>query len=317
MNRTRTDLGIMGHEPRTGYTCHGVTWATGMPTLLLANADTQRLEHVDLTGETLGFKVTNTARCCTGRYRFVDTYEVEPLPCPRQAESTTGDQCASCAAQDEFRFAHRFHQGGHVPASLHAYMAQPHWLYLATFAHAVSKVGTAAGPRKTSRLNEQGPIRATYLAEVPDGRIVRHLEDTLSAHLAVAQTVRAAAKLAALVNPNIEGAEAAHGGLVERAVAHLAELHETPVKEAWSPSAASQRLRNPPGQHQRAVYPHALRDGEHGFHIESCLGSTVLVRLAADPDATRYVLDLNALKGARVVLGDFSSPETQTQAALF
>jgi hypothetical protein len=31
----------------------------------------------------------------------------------------------------------------------------------------------------------------------------------------------------------------------------------------------------------------------------------------------RYVLDLNTLKGHRVVLGDYTSPETTLQAALF
>ncbi|WP_326549981.1 DUF2797 domain-containing protein [Micromonospora sp. NBC_01813] len=309
----------MDRETSIGYTCHGVTWATGKPTLLLANASAHRLEHVEIVGRALGFRATKAARYCTGRYRFVGTYKVEPLPCPRQAEAAVGDQCASCSAQDEFRLAHRFHHGGYVPDSLHAYMAQPHFLYLATFAHAVSKVGTAARPRKSSRLNEQGPIRATYLAEVADGRTVRHLEDSLSAHLGVAQTIRAAAKVAALVTPDIEEAEAAHENLLARAVAHLADLRQTPINEAWSPPVASQKLTTPPGQHQRVSYPHDLREGKHGFYIESCLGTAVLVRLTPepDPDPTRYVVDLNALRGAHVDLGNFSSPPTPTQAALF
>jgi hypothetical protein len=42
-------------------------------------------------------------------------------------------------------------------------MSQPHWLYIATFTHAASKVGTVAAPRRKSRLDEQGPLYATYL----------------------------------------------------------------------------------------------------------------------------------------------------------
>ncbi|MGH3943415.1 MAG: hypothetical protein ACRDTG_33305 [Pseudonocardiaceae bacterium] len=65
------------------------------------------------------------------------------------------------------------------------------------------------------------------------------------------------------------------------------------------------------------VYPHDLREGEHGSHIESCAGTQILARLSTGTEAIRYVLDLNALNGRRIVLGDFHSPETTFQAALF
>ncbi|MGH3905220.1 MAG: hypothetical protein ACRDTE_13675 [Pseudonocardiaceae bacterium] len=57
--------------------------------------------------------------------------------------------------------------------------------------------------------------------------------------------------------------------------------------------------------------------GEYGFHVESCAGTQILARLSAGPEAARYVLDLNVLTGRRIVLGDFQSPETTFQAALF
>ncbi len=85
-------------------------------------------------------------------------------------------------------------QDGYAPPALRAYMSQPHWLYVATFTRTLTKVGTAAAPRKASRLSEQGPLCATYLAEIPDGRTVRELEDALGRELGITQTARRAAK---------------------------------------------------------------------------------------------------------------------------
>ncbi|WP_203854463.1 DUF2797 domain-containing protein, partial [Dactylosporangium siamense] len=285
------------------------------PTLMLANPATARLDHIDIVGHTLGFAVTSTVRYCTGRYEFADTYNVRPLPCPHQAEATSGDQCAGCNAQDEFRFAHRAHQGHHIPAALQAYLAQPHWLYLATFGPGAIKVGTAAAPRKTSRLDEQGPIHATYLIEAPDGYNVRQLEETLSARLDIPQTVRATTKLQVLLHPDID--LTAHRSHVARAAAALTDLGYAPAPTPWSPPAAGHHLRNTQSGQHRAIYPHPLRTGEHGFHVGSCLGTRILVQLTPDPDAIRYILDLNKLKGMKISLGAFTSPATRTQTELF
>jgi hypothetical protein len=302
----------------TQYAWHGVTWATGRPVLLLANTATGQLDHLQLQGREVGLKVASPARYCTGRYVFADTHHVEPVPCPRQVQAGTGGQCPACRASDEFRFAHHFHRGSHAPPALRAYMAQPHWLYIATFAHAVTKVGTAAAPRKESRLDEQGPLYATYLTESPDGSAVRRLEDTLSQELGVAQAGRgAAAKLAALAQPDTGRVRQAHDSVAGSAAAALARLGISPAQEEWSPPAESLALRSPQRHAQRAVYPHDLREGEHGFHIEACLGTSVLVRLIADTGPARYVLDLNALRSYRVILGDYTSPATPAQAALF
>lgn len=307
----------MARVAGTQYVWHGVTWATGKPTVLLADTTTGQLDHIEIAGRDIGLKVAGHVRYCTGRYAFAGTYQVEPVPCPRQAEAGSGGQCAACLAQDEFRFAHQFHQGGHAPAALAAYMSQPHWLYIATFSRTVSKIGTAAAPRKASRLNEQGPLCATYLAEVPDGRAVRHLEDELSRELGIAQTARGAAKLAALIRPDIDSVRQAHDRVVGSAVAALARRGIQPARQPWPPPAASLELLSPQRGGQRAAYPHDLRAGEHGFHTGSCLGTSALVRLTADAGPVRYVIDLNAVKGFRVVLGDFASPRTMTQTELF
>jgi hypothetical protein len=299
------------------YLWHGLTWATGKPALVLAETADSHLAGIDVMGLDLGFRLASAARFCTGRYGFAGTHQVEPLPCPWRAEADGGWQCSRCLGQDEFRFAHQFHHGGHSPAALIAYMSQPHWLYIATFAHGESKVGTVAAARRTSRLNEQAPIHATYLAEAPDGRAVRQLEDAVSRELGMSQAVRGTAKLVGLLQPDHNRAQVAHEHAVQDAAVVLATLGISGTREQWRPPAAGAALRSSQPAGGRVVYPHDLRQGEHRFHIESCAGTLVLARLSADADALRYVLDLNALRGRRVVFGDFRSPKATVQASLF
>jgi hypothetical protein len=303
-------------EPGQEYLWHGVTWATGAPTLLLADTNGGVLDQMAVMGLELGLKTTGPTRFCTGRYGFVDTFHVEALPCPGQAEASSG-QCASCLEQDEFRFAHQFHTGGRAPQALTAYMAQPHWLYIATFGHAATKVGTAAEARRKSRLDEQGPRYATYLTQSPDGRAVRRLEDALTRELGLAQTVHRTAKVAALAEPDPGRAHAEHERVVASATTALAALGVTASRQEWSPPPEGLALRSPDQRRGRAVYPHDLRAGEHGFRIESCSGTQVLARVSADAEDVRYVVDLNTLKGRRVVFGDYTSPATTFQESLF
>ncbi|MCX4826384.1 DUF2797 domain-containing protein [Streptomyces sp. NBC_01142] len=301
--------------PRDGeHVCHGVTWATGDPRLLLAPAPGGPLAHAEIMNQRLGYQVSGTGRWCTGRYQFADTIRVEPLACPDRAPAVQSGQCARCAGQDDFRFAHQVHQGGHAPQALLRYMDQPHWLYLATFADGTTKVGTAAEPRKRSRLDEQGALVATYLAKSPDGRTVRHLEDALTRRLQLTQTMRATAKLQALADlTNLSPVRAAHDQDVARAADALAELKIPPVLEPWAPPAEGDRLRT---SINRVLYPHDPRQGDHGFMPLSCIGSQILTALNSDDDA-HYVLDLGALKGRRITLGPFTSAGTAVQASLF
>lgn len=300
------------------YVCHGVTWATGQPQLLLAHVTSGSLEHAEIMNRRLGLRTTSAGRFCTGRYRFVETFHVEPVACPDRAPAEQSGQCGQCARQDEFRSAHQFHHGGHAPPALVRYMSQPHWLYVASFAHGASKVGTAAEPRKRSRLDEQGALFATYLAKSADGRAVRHLEDAVTRQLGVTQTVRGAAKLAALADlSTLDEAQAAHERTVQRAAELLASLGVDPVLEAWHAPSEGDRLRTRRREGERALYPHDLRKGEHGFTVKSCIGSQVLACLTGPDDSMRYVLDLAVLKGRRLVFGDFSSPEAVVQASLF
>lgn len=99
------------------YVCHGVTWATGNPRLLLAPLPGGPLVYAEIMHQRLGL-VIGTGRWCTGRYQFADTVRVEALACPDRVPAGQSDQCARCFRQDEFRFAHQFHQDGHAPEAL-------------------------------------------------------------------------------------------------------------------------------------------------------------------------------------------------------
>ncbi|MFJ7209669.1 DUF2797 domain-containing protein [Streptomyces sp. NPDC098789] len=297
------------------YVCHGVTWATGSPQLLLAPLPGGPLASTEVMNQRLGYQVGRSGRWCTGRYTFTDTINVEALACPKHATTDHNSQCFACASRDEFRFAHQFHQGGHAPDALIAYMAQPHWLYLATFADGTTKVGTAADPRGRSRLDEQGALFATYLAKIPDGRAVRYLEDALTRRLGLAQSVRASAKLRALADlRGLSAAQDSHGQDVARAAAALTDMNVPTVLAKWTPPSEGDQLRA--ADSERVLYPHDLREGEHGFTPRSCIGTQVLVVLESDDDAS-YLLDLGALKGRRIILGPFSSPGTAVQPSLF
>ncbi|MBB1243582.1 DUF2797 domain-containing protein [Streptomyces durbertensis] len=302
--------------PTSGtYVCHGVTWATGDPRLLLAPLPGGPLVYAAIMNQRLGYQVSGADRWCTGRYRFAGALQVEAVACPGRAQAEQSGQCSRCSGQDDFRFAHQFHQGGHAPKALTTYMAQQHWLYLATFADGTTKVGTAAEPRKLSRLNEQGAVVATYLTKSADGRAVRFLEDALTHRLGLPQSVRAAAKLQALAElRDLSSARAAHEKDLARAVQALADMSVPAVLEPWAPPGEGDLLRT--AGTDRTRYPHDPRDGEHGFGVLSCAGSQVLASIDGD-DELRYLLDLGALKGRRIILGPFTSPGTAVQSALF
>lgn len=317
-----SDPGTVTHDrqamPSRADTWHGITWATGVPTLLLTDTQTRSLDRVPVVGRRLGIAVTSQVRYCTGRYAIVDTTRVQPVPCATQDEALPGDsQCRACQRSDEFRYVHRAHQGGEVPPAARAYLAQPHWLYIATFANAASKVGTAAAPRKRSRLDEQGPIFATYLAQTPDGVSVRHLEDAVGTEAGLPQTVRGATKLAALTNVDTLRVEAVHLRSVNAAVAALSRMGIAAAPQRWQPPAESRVLLDGLGWPPPTVYPHELREGEHGFHVLGCLGTTLLFRLTSHDDAPTYIADLSAMSGQRVQRGSYTSPPAAIQSYLF
>jgi hypothetical protein len=307
--------------PQEDLLVRGVAWSAGRPSLDLTSVRTGSRHQVPLLHRRLGLRITRPGRFCTGWYGFVDG-NGRLRPCPDQALATTSTQCEDCALRDQFRFAHQGHVGGYVPAALEPYLASPHWLYIATFADGFSKVGTAAEHRKRDRLDEQGPVLASYVAHADDGRSVRDAEDAVSRELQVPQHRRRAAKVAALARPApADRVVARHRETVAQASRLLSDTAWgpglSPVAEEWVPPAAMGALREPPPHGSWVDYPHRLTAGEHGLHVEACAGYAALVRAEAAADALRFLVDLGQLKGRRVVLGAFTSPPAEVQEAMF
>jgi hypothetical protein len=299
----------------------GVSWSSGRPELDLRAVATGVRERRPLLDRPLGFEVRTPGRFCTGWYGFADGVG-QLLPCPAGRRAVTSGQCEDCALRDQFRFAHQGHVGGYVPAALEPYLREPQWLYVATFADGFSKVGTAVEGRRQTRLDEQGPALAHYVARAADGRLVREAEDTVTRELELPQHRRGAAKAAAVAHPAPPDRVAArHAETVSQVVRLLAETVWGPgldvVTAAWVPPGATGALRQPPPHGSWVEYPHDPTVGRHGLQVEACAGAVALARTEDGPDAVRYVVDLSRLKGVRLVPGSYRSPAAEVQEALF
>lgn len=236
-----------------------------------------------------------------------------------------GTQCSECESKDGFRFVHTIHRGGFVSRELEAHVMQPHWLYIATFANGVHKVGTAADTRKWGRLAEQGAICARYVARAEDGKVIRVLEDSVTEQLQVRQAVRSSAKAAALALPidtvRIDAATTALAARVRTMIEPaIDEVTYRVVDEPWR-TAGFRDL----ASGNRLAYPLDITTGTHGFTVDACIGQAAVVRLndrvtmqerTPDEDAS-FVVDLHELKGRRVTFGDYTSELPAVQSALF
>ena len=300
---------------------HGVFWdgpATPGSAAVLRLQDTVgAVTNLALdAGTRLGFRVAVPGRHCLGHHRVHGPAERDHVLCAEQAPAERGHQCGPCFAADDSRLIHDFHRGGRVPPGLRAYLMQQHWLYVATFAHGASKIGTAAHLRKWNRLAEQGAVAARYVARADDGRIVRLLEDLVTRDAGLPQQIRSTAKAAGIAAPAAAVDVETHNAVVADRVRALLSVSGGEgydvVDEQWqrpelAGAACTPGLRHP--------YPHDLAAGPHGFHVVSLSGSVALVRL--DGSAIEFVVNLGGLKGRLVELGDHRSPVPAIQECLF
>ncbi|WP_256939316.1 DUF2797 domain-containing protein [Arthrobacter sp. BF1] len=273
-----------------------------------------------LPGQWLRFEVLSgdgvPARFCLGFTRVEESGQPQHFPCPSGQGAERGFQCDACFAKDQMRLMHDFHRSGQGSPGLKAYLSQQHWLYIATFADGTTKVGTASERSKWSRLAEQGALVARYVARAQDGSVVRHLEDAVSTNLPPTQFVRGAAKFAALLHPrpplHVEQTNKAMADVVRGFVADLPlEGFET-ADEQWIRSSFSDAVATPS---RRTAYPQPLDSGTHGLKLNSLLGPTALAELdGADGD---FLVDLAALKGRKIRLGDYQTEVPALQESLF
>jgi len=301
---------------------HGVSWDSSVPVLRLMSPQVEFSEVALAQGASLGLRVA-PGLWCLGHTKVHGPGDRTHVPCPGGSPAERGKQCGACFARDDSRLMHDFHRGGSVPSGLRAYLMQPHWLYVATFANGATKVGTASAPRKWNRLAEQGAVHASYVAHAEDGRIVRVLEDLVTRDLGLVQQVRSAAKVTGLVEPRT-GVELAavnrqHSGRVRELLGGLAMTGYSVVEEEWERPALADTLCNA-RTGLRHPYPATFDGGGHGLRVRSLSGAIALVGL---PDASgnevegSFVADLGALKGRKVEFGPHTTEIPALQDSLF
>lgn len=310
----------------TRYLVHGVFWDGPQPSagerdggtpVMRLQAPSGSFKELRLdAGARLGFRLAAEGKFCLGHHKVFGPADREHVLCPAQAAATTGSQCERCFVVDDSRLIHDFHRGGRVPAGLRAYLMQPHWLYVATFASGASKVGTAANLRKWNRLAEQGAIVARYVARADDGRVVRVLEDMVTRDAGLPQQVRSAAKAAALAGPapavDLDALNEKLAAEVRLLLAGAAVDGFGVVEEQWVRPGQSDVVCAPAARH---AYPHRLSAGAHGFRLLSLSGSCALAAL--DGTELEFVVNLGQLKGRTIELGDHGSEVPAVQESLF
>ncbi|MGR0158994.1 DUF2797 domain-containing protein [Paenarthrobacter nitroguajacolicus] len=303
---------------------HGVAWDSSSPSLRMFTPDSEFTDVALAQGSALGLRVI-PGLWCLGHTKVHGPGDRTHVPCRSSSPAERGKQCGACFARDDSRLMHDFHRGTSVPTGLRAYLMQPHWLYVATFANGATKVGTASAQRKWNRLAEQGAVHAAYVAQAEDGRVVRVLEDMVTRELGLVQQVRSASKAAGLVEPRagveLLALNRQHAGRVRELLGGLAMTGYAVVEEEWERPDFAERLCVAGGEGaRRHPYPATFDGGGHGLRIHSLSGA---IALAGLPDAAgnevegSFVADLGALKGRKIELGPHTTEIPALQDSLF
>ena len=251
------------------------------------------------------FHVQDEQKHCVGWFDLNGPHAAHRV-CERAQPLERGRQCRHCQYREGFLAAHQAHSDpAALPTNIRAYLQQPHWLYLDIFADGTTKVGTAAESRRRSRLAEQGPTAAVYVARTDDGIAVRALETAVSERFNLTQQVRSSRKVRGLQNKVDPTALTEDlGALSARVCSYLADITAdrsgTQVfcdPEAWvRPACADTVLEAAPV----LAYPDQLTTGSHRIHIHGASGPVALLSTDPTPGAARYCADLSSLVGRRL-----------------
>lgn len=302
-----------------GGLVRGISWSSSGPALSLITDDADaRLPMV--AGQWLRFEVLSgdgiEARYCLGYTSVQGPEESAHIRCPSGQPAERGFQCGACFARDDLRHMHDFHRSGQAPPGMRRYLAQQHWLYIATFADGTTKVGTASNLSKWRRLAEQGALVARYVALAQDGAIVRLLEDSVTKELGLTQFVRAASKTASLLTPRttaeLEQRNREVSGVVREFLGQYSLAGFETIEEQWQGSEFARAISD---GGPRIAYPQPLDSGRHGMRLDSMLGANALVSL--DDAEAAFVVDLGRLKGRRITFGAFTTDVPALQESLF
>lgn len=303
--------------------CHGLSFSQHEPTPVLRfRATTRWINEPMRVNRSIRLDVSEL-KFCLGYITMNEDGSRNTLPCPKNKPVRTGTQCESCGRMDQSKFMHHFHKTGEAPAGMRKYLEQPHFLYVASFAHGAIKVGTTSTQSKWSRLAQQGAVIATYIARTNDGVAIRVLEDLVTEHVGLRQQVRQKSKIAGLTSWELDYAGlqmrtaaaakqardflAAQRGLETYGVQLLDEVWEQPdfarpVVEAWN-------------SHSVHPWESSIPDSVLNIRIRGVLGQALLVD--SGDGTTVRLLDVAQLKSREVTLGEQRGDFREEQSALF
>ncbi|TAP27936.1 DUF2797 domain-containing protein [Arthrobacter sp. S41] len=303
--------------------CHGISFSQHEPApmLRLRTADQWKTEYLELN-RSLSMDV-GELKFCLGYITMNRDGSRNTLPCPKTKALRTGTQCDSCRRLDHSKFMHQFHKTGEAPEGMRKYLEQPHFLYVASFAHGATKVGTTSTQSKWTRLAQQGAVIARYIARANDGTAIRVLEDLVTVHVALTQQVRQKSKIKGLVSWELDLAQldeineqaaskardflGAQRGLDTYGVELRDELWEQPafahpVIEAWN----SRTLH---------AWNSALPGATADLRIRGVLGQSIMAD--SGEGTTLRLLDAAELKTREVQLRQQYGEFKEEQSALF
>lgn len=167
--------------PPTAWTCTGVSWRGGHPSMTMIDASGRELSHALRRGEPFGLRVTGPRRC-------VGLWRGNLRSCPFDAliaASDNGSQCEACAWADPGRALAR-----DATADDRDFR-----LYVATFGADVLKVGISALERGDERLLEQGALAFTWIGQGPH-QVIRATETAIATAGLAPERRRRATKIA-------------------------------------------------------------------------------------------------------------------------
>ena len=283
--------------------CRGIVWHERRALIEFVDEDFAVINSA-VVGEVFAYAIADKRRYCTGHYVVKDHVDFVHEPCRYGQVASRGWQCERCNRSDDFRFAHVPGLSRRVSSRLSGYLAQEHWLYVATFSDGTTKIGTAAGSRKLYRLDEQGPALGTYVARAEDGWIVRSLESLVAKRLLLRQAVTSKSKLRGLAFPVERRQLRDDHQQVVHTVTRLIK-NETSfggiaqVSEDWTIPKDSLEILTRRTLGLRTIYAGVNDVGEHVICASGCVGSIVIDDGIASNDSTPQVTDLSRIRGLR------------------
>lgn len=302
----------------------GIDWSADPPAALLAEPGSPgpaRLAPLD--GE-LRFRVCESGvRYCAGWFDLSGA-EARHVVCQAWQRLDKGRQCPRCQYLEGFVAVHQGYEGSlaKMPGNLRRYLSQPHRLYVDIFADGSSKVGTVAEQRLASRLAEQGPVAACYVARARDGLEARRLEAAVSKRLELPQAVATVRKLRALTAK--VDVPALGTRLLELAIRTAAAAGGLAGEGAWSPIDPPEPWRPPAisaavfAATPLVLYPQPLAEGEHALYIRGLSGPIALAATAPGDGVACYAANLGQLLGVELGFGEYqSSVPAEMQTTLF